>query len=95
MGSCNENCIYIFKYDSTASNTVDAWPLVNKIQGFKSGDTAIGYRIACNFNKNIFATSSNGSFSKIELSSLIYLKNSGSITKNHHLSSLLLYLVFL
>ncbi len=59
VGSCNENCIYIFKYDSTASNTVDAWPLVNKIQGFKSGDTAIGYRIACNFNKNIFATSSN------------------------------------
>lgn len=54
IGSPTENIISIFNYDS--QNKI--WDKINVIQGFKSGDMSLGYKLAYNFNKNHFATSS-------------------------------------
>jgi hypothetical protein len=54
VGSPIENNIYIFNYKAVDKS----WNKINIIQGFKSGDMDIGYRLAYNYNHNHFATSS-------------------------------------
>ena len=54
VGSPIENNIYIFNYNAADKS----WNKINIIQGFKSGDMNIGYKLAYNYNHNHFATSS-------------------------------------
>ncbi len=59
VGSPNENCVYVFKYNPDENDVEKSWYLLNKIQGFKTGDYGLGYRIAANFEKNNFALTTN------------------------------------
>lgn len=54
VGSPIENNIYVFHYDSNDKS----WNMLNKIQGFKTGDMSIGYKLAYNYTKKHFSASS-------------------------------------
>lgn len=53
VGSPNNNDIFIFKYKPDSS---PSWVLLNKIQGYRSGDIGLGYNIEFNMDHNIFAS---------------------------------------
>lgn len=70
VGSPNENAVYIIGNDG--NNT---WSVMNKIQGLRSGDYGIGFKLAMNLNYNLFASSTCEFISLLEIDNKSYIAN--------------------